>query len=429
MGGAVALSGLAHQLWLAVLLLAVAGAADLVSAVYRQTILQTYAPDEMRGRMQGVFIAVVAGGPRLGDVRAGATAAATTVTVSWVGGGVACAAVVALAGVLVRSLWRYDAHAVALPAAGGEPVGDIACWHGRLGTNRHTHRRGSRRDRIVEVGAALRGYTFAGVDVTVPSPPDVLPTKGNGSVLVPWPNRIRGGRTSFAGMQQQLALTEPTRGNAIHGLGRWARWAVTRQEPARAAGPGRRAADRATRSRCGSRWTYALDPARGLTQSVTARNHGGGPGAVRRGLPPLPVHPRRGAGRRHGAGARRANGCSLDDAGVPVGRAPVAGTPYDLRGGRRLGELRLDDGFTALERGDGRGTAEVRVGGRGRAAVVRRVASDFVQVFTYDDLGGRGPGVALEPMSCASDAFNSGDGLVVLDPGATWTGHWGIAPL
>lgn len=109
-GGAVALSGLAHQLWLAVALLAVAGAADLVSAVYRQTILQTYAPDEMRGRMQGVFIAVVAGGPRLGDVRAGATAAATSTTFSWVGGGLACMAVVAVAGVLVRPFWRYDAR-------------------------------------------------------------------------------------------------------------------------------------------------------------------------------------------------------------------------------------------------------------------------------------------------------------------------------
>jgi MFS family permease len=109
-GGAVALSGLARQLWLAVTLLAVAGAADLVSAVYRQTILQTYAPDAMRGRMQGVFIAVVAGGPRLGDLRAGGTAAATSTTFSWVGGGIACMAVVAVAGVVVRPFWRYDAR-------------------------------------------------------------------------------------------------------------------------------------------------------------------------------------------------------------------------------------------------------------------------------------------------------------------------------
>jgi MFS family permease len=115
-GVAVAASGLAHQLWLVVLLLAVAGAADLVSAVYRQTILQTYAPDEMRGRMQGVFIAVVAGGPRLGDVRAGATAAVTNPTFSWVAGGTACAVVVLVAGRLVRSFWRYDATTEGLPS-------------------------------------------------------------------------------------------------------------------------------------------------------------------------------------------------------------------------------------------------------------------------------------------------------------------------
>ena len=109
-GVTVALAGLAHSLWLAVLWLAVAGAADLVSAVYRQTILQVYAPDQMRGRMQGVFIAVVAGGPRLGDLRAGATASATTATFSWVGGGVLCAVVVLILGVLVRPFWNYDAH-------------------------------------------------------------------------------------------------------------------------------------------------------------------------------------------------------------------------------------------------------------------------------------------------------------------------------
>ena len=111
-GASVAIAGLAHQLWLAVPLLAVAGAADLVSAVYRQTILQTYAPDEMRGRMQGVFIAVVAGGPRLGDLRAGAMGAATTATISWVGGGIACVAVVIVAALAVPSFWRYSTHAI-----------------------------------------------------------------------------------------------------------------------------------------------------------------------------------------------------------------------------------------------------------------------------------------------------------------------------
>jgi MFS family permease len=109
-GLAVAAAGLARSLWPMVALLAVAGAADLVSAVYRQTILQTYAPDEMRGRMQGVFIVVVAGGPRLGDLRAGATAAAFGVTVSWVGGALAATVLVGLA-LLAPALRNYDARA------------------------------------------------------------------------------------------------------------------------------------------------------------------------------------------------------------------------------------------------------------------------------------------------------------------------------
>jgi MFS family permease len=106
-GVAVALAGLAGSLWLAVLLLAVAGAADLVSAVYRQTILQTYAPDGFQGRLQGIFIAVVAGGPRLGDLRAGVTAAFAGPTVSWVGGGFAAAVVAIILAVAFPALLRY----------------------------------------------------------------------------------------------------------------------------------------------------------------------------------------------------------------------------------------------------------------------------------------------------------------------------------
>lgn len=107
-GAGVAVSGLAHALWLAVVLLALAGAADLVSAVFRQTILQTYAPDEMRGRLQGVFTVVVAGGPRLGDLRAGATAALVGVTGSWVGGGLACIVAVLLLAAAAPALLRYN---------------------------------------------------------------------------------------------------------------------------------------------------------------------------------------------------------------------------------------------------------------------------------------------------------------------------------
>jgi MFS family permease len=110
-GAAVALAGLGRTLWITVALLAVAGAADLVSAVLRQTILQVYAPDEMRGRLQGVFVVVVAGGPRLGDLRAGATAAVAGATFSWVAGGIVSVVLVLIAAALVPAFRHYDASA------------------------------------------------------------------------------------------------------------------------------------------------------------------------------------------------------------------------------------------------------------------------------------------------------------------------------
>ena len=106
-GVAVGFAGLAPSLWLMVLLLAVGGAADLVSAVYRQSILQTYAPDRMRGRLQGVFTVVVTGGPRLGDLRAGTTAAITGATTSWVGGGFVAAGLAVVLAAAFPALLRY----------------------------------------------------------------------------------------------------------------------------------------------------------------------------------------------------------------------------------------------------------------------------------------------------------------------------------
>ena len=112
---AVALAGTVHQLFAAAALLAAAGAADLVSAVYRQTILQTYAPDALRGRLQGVFTVVVAGGPRLGDLRAGAMASTTGLGLAWTGSSLLCVVVVIAGALLVRPFWHYDVPA-ALPS-------------------------------------------------------------------------------------------------------------------------------------------------------------------------------------------------------------------------------------------------------------------------------------------------------------------------
>jgi MFS family permease len=106
-GAGVALFGLTHSLWLAVLFLAVAGAGDLVSSVYRSSMLQTVATDEMRGRMQGVFIVVVAGGPRIADLWHGPAAAAFGPGTAATAGGVAV--IVAALAVVARypQFWRY----------------------------------------------------------------------------------------------------------------------------------------------------------------------------------------------------------------------------------------------------------------------------------------------------------------------------------
>jgi MFS family permease len=126
-GLAIAGFGLVRFLPLALLLLAIAGLADVVSAVFRNTIIQFAAPDAMRGRLQGVQMAVVAGGPRLGDLEAGVVATAFGDTVSVVSGGLAC---VAGALVVARLLpgFRHERSAVGaseddgILAAAGEAV-------------------------------------------------------------------------------------------------------------------------------------------------------------------------------------------------------------------------------------------------------------------------------------------------------------------
>ncbi|MEV6814353.1 MFS transporter [Micromonospora sp. NPDC051296] len=115
-GVAVAVAGLARQFWLVIVLLVLAGMADLVSSVVRQSMLLVYAPDRMRGRLQGVNLVVVAGGPRLGDLRAGAMAAGFGSGVAWVGGGLAAAALAALLAVAFPALLRYRP-----PTAPSEP--------------------------------------------------------------------------------------------------------------------------------------------------------------------------------------------------------------------------------------------------------------------------------------------------------------------
>jgi len=112
---------------------------------------------------------------------------------------------------------------------------------------------------------------------------------------------------------------------------------------------------------------------------------------------------------------------TVDERKVPVGRSPVAGTPYELADLRPLGTLRLDRAFMDLT--DTR--AVVRVGGRS-TEVWWDEKFGCVQVFTPPEITPGRRAIAIEPMSCPANAFNTGDGLVRLQPGEEWTGTWGI---
>ncbi|MFI6985752.1 MFS transporter [Embleya sp. NPDC050154] len=109
-GSCITVFGLGGPLWLGLILLALAGCADTISMVFRNTIMQVATPDAMRGRLAGVFIVVVAGGPRLGDFEAGSVASLTTERISVVSGGLACVVLVIVLSLRWRGFWRYDAR-------------------------------------------------------------------------------------------------------------------------------------------------------------------------------------------------------------------------------------------------------------------------------------------------------------------------------
>lgn len=281
---------------------------------------------------------------------------------------------------------------------------------------------------VTEVGASLRTYTVGGADVTFPYGEDEMAPRGCGAVLVPWPNRIRNGRYSFDGAQYQLALTEPANGNAIHGLGRWARWVPVRHEPSSVTLGLDIVPQTGWPFQVRAEVTYSLHPDSGLSVTATAVNTGPWRAPFGAGFHPyLSLR-----GEALGDARLTVPGRQYlvtDDKQVPVGVRDVAGSSYDLRRPTTLKRLRLDEGYTALERGsDGRAVAEVSTR-RGGARVWCDETFGHLQVFTADLLTRSTAAVAIEPMTCPADAFNSGTGLVVLDPGARWRGSWGIEPV
>ncbi len=276
------------------------------------------------------------------------------------------------------------------------------------------------------VAAVLCALRVGGVDLVEPLAADVAPPPFcSGIALAPWPNRVRAGRWTLDGVVQQLDITEPARGGALHGLLEFAEYEVRERTDA--------AITLGATILPQHGWPFVLDTwvrfelePSGLRVTHGARNLSERPAPYATGTHPYP---------RIGAfdvaelvlTVPADEYLEVDERLDPVAWRPVAGGT-DLRGGVPVGELRLDTAFRAITPADGV-TATLTAPDGSRLEVVQDEDWRYLQVFTtpiFPKASGLGTAVAIEPMTAPPDALNSGDGLIWLDPDASYEGTWAL---
>jgi aldose 1-epimerase len=293
-------------------------------------------------------------------------------------------------------------------------------------------RAGGYEARIVSLGASLRSFTLDGRDIVVPFGADELRPAFRGAVLAPWPNRVIDGRYGFDGVEQQLALTEPDRGHALHGLLVWTEWDVDQADDASVTLRTELAPSAGYPHRLALETSYSLDEA-GLRTTVRAVNRG-----TSRAPYGTSAHPWL---------APATDAVPLDDWRLelpadqvmqvdgprllPAGMSAVADSDFArFREGDRLEGGVIDHAFTGLQR-DAAGVCTVRVTAPDgfRIAMSWGEELPWVQVCSGDlpDPALFRSGVAVEPMTCPPDAFNSGTDLIVLEPDAATSASWLLA--
>lgn len=285
---------------------------------------------------------------------------------------------------------------------------------------------------IASVGASLRMLTFDGRDLVVPFAADEVRPGYRGATLAPWPNRIVDGRYRFGGVEHQLPLTEPARGQALHGLLVWSEFSDRLILDDRVVLAAVIEPQTGYPFRIEVEVDYRLD-ADGLHQSVTAHNVGADAAPWGTGPHPYLV-----------AGPGRVDAWTLllpasevltvtPDRLSPIGVESVTQHPqWDFRAARPIADVFIDHAFTGLARTEG--IAEVRLTTDAGTGVAMNwdERCPWVQVHTADDPDVDDVhriGLAVEPMTCPPDAFTSGVDLVVLDPGAVHTASWRIRRL
>jgi aldose 1-epimerase len=285
---------------------------------------------------------------------------------------------------------------------------------------------GEHRATIVEVGGGIRRYEVEGRPVLDPFPVDAICDGAHGMPLIPWPNRLDRGRYSFDGEQFQLPLTEPEQDNAIHGFFLWRPWIRTGHEQERVELCARLHPMPGYPFQLDLSIVYSLDDA-GLTVTTTAVNTGERACPYGHGQHPY-LSPGNGTIDECALRIPGRTRITTGDRQLPDGREAVAGTEFDFREPTVLGDTAIDFAFTDLDR-DENGLAWTSLGAPDGSHAEIWVDRTFpiVEIYTGDTLAPERArrGLGTEPMTCAPDGFNNGEGLLRIEPGESVTTTWG----
>ncbi|MGB3411703.1 MAG: aldose 1-epimerase family protein [Microthrixaceae bacterium] len=288
---------------------------------------------------------------------------------------------------------------------------------------------GDQRATIVEVGGGVREYFVGSRAVLNPYEVDQMCDGAHGAPLIPWPNRLADGKYRFDDVNHQVALTEPKKGNAIHGFLLWRSWTLLDHASAEVTVGTTLHPLTGYPFSLEIQITYRLDEA-GLTVTTTATNVGTERCPFGAGQHPY-LSP----------GIGKIDDCTVelnaatrvltdDERQLPVGVESVDGTAFDFREPRQLGTLAIDHAFTDLARdGDGRAWLRLKGPDGGTARLWVDEHYRLLQLYTGDTLSPvrRRTGLGSEPMTCPPNAFQSGESLIVLQPSESVVLQWGAS--
>jgi aldose 1-epimerase len=280
---------------------------------------------------------------------------------------------------------------------------------------------------ITEVAAAIRHLSVDGVELTAGYDDDIPPPFGCGIVLVPWPNRVRDGRWTYQGRTLQLDITEPRLGNALHGLLRNTPYQLIERRGDAIGLQARVFPQNGYPFQLDTQVRYTL-MADGMQVTHTVRNDGSACAPVAVGAHPflaigdvptdtltLTV-----SADQH---------IDVDERLNPIGVTPVEGTEWDLRKGKEVATLDLDDAWSGLTMTGGGSTHWLSAPDGRTVSLWADEQFGYVQVYITREFPHRGElitAVAIEPMTAPADAFNSGEGLRWIEPGDSWSASWAI---